>query len=349
MATPSAYLYLGPENGEKDAAIARLRKTLVGAHPSLEEYLFVASKDDEFIDGLSEALTNSGLFSDHSFILLRLSADAKVAALRPVIDWLKAPTSGVTLVVTSNETRVSATLQKLVLKQNQQVFYEMYEDRKPKWVQEFFRTRRLRISAAAVDLLLTMVDNSTDELKEACSRLADYLLQDSSVENTGVTEEDVETYLSFSQGVTAFSIFEHVARGNLNGALLTVHSYMDSEPNKLPQLISAMSWQMRRLLSFSETLSQGMDEATAFLSTTVHGKPSPIKNLKDKGLNKEAVRRYSAENIKMILVALADWDRDIRSWQGDVHQTLCDWYVYRIIVRKGEKSVPPVFASLRTT
>ncbi|WP_169310078.1 DNA polymerase III subunit delta [Parasphaerochaeta coccoides] len=348
MAAPSAYLYLGPENGEKDAAVSRIRNALAGAHPALDEYLFIASKDDESIHGLSEALTNSGLFSDYSFILLRIASEAKVSTLQPVLDWLKEPTPDVTIVLTSDETRVSATLQKLVPKQNQQTFYEMFENRKPQWIQDFFRSRRMGISRGATDLILTLVDNSTDELKEACARLADYLSQDSSAKHSSVTEEDVEAYLSFSQGVTAFSVFEHVARGNLNGALLTIHSYMDAEPNKLPQLLAAMSWQMRRLLSLSENLSQGMNEDEAMQSVVTYGKPVPIRNLKDKGLNKEAVRRYSPEDIKTILVSLADWDRDIRSWPGDMHRTICDAYAYRIIIRKGKKTGLPRFASLRT-
>ena len=79
----------------------------------------------------------------------------------------------------------------------------MFENRKPQWVENFFRKNGFSISPDAVEQILEMVENNTESLKSECSRFF-FCFE----KGTTITSDDVEKILSHNREENAFTLFD---------------------------------------------------------------------------------------------------------------------------------------------
>ena len=94
-----------------------------------------------------------------------------IELLRNWIDGLKSQKyDDVFLFLVSDETSVDKKLENLIPKDNKQVFWEMFENRKEEWLTSFFAKNGYKIHEDAVAAILEMIENNTEALRNECSR-----------------------------------------------------------------------------------------------------------------------------------------------------------------------------------
>ena len=130
---------LGPENGEKDEFLSKLKtsiQTKTGEKP--EEHRFYAFKPEYL--SIVAILRNNALFSKHRIVTLNEAHEVKKKA---DIDVLKSycshPVEDATLILLSNEYRIDRRLSDAIPKENIKIFWELFENRKQAWIIDYFK------------------------------------------------------------------------------------------------------------------------------------------------------------------------------------------------------------------
>ncbi|MFA6688232.1 MAG: DNA polymerase III subunit delta [Sphaerochaetaceae bacterium] len=343
------YLLLGPEAGDKGQRIKDIRAELrqqIGGEPELHRFYPFETENGE----LFSALDNNSLFSDHRLVILSQAEDLSAALTAQLVEYIGHPSSTATLLIVSNETSVSSKLMSAVPKAQTEIFWEMFENRKADWVRTFFRKAGMMIGNNAVDLLLDLVENNTQELKNTCSQLIMFLQSDPQRQDGQVTEDDVDSYIYHSRQESVFSLFEHIARGELERSLATLHVLARSGQGEPVPLIAGLVWQFRRLMSIQMQRKEGTSFSEALAGASVLGQKSPIRRKKDQELYAKACDRYSLDDIRRIIALLSDYDIRTREMGSDMQQPLLEHCLYLIIEKKGIRTTIPVgasFSSLR--
>ena len=114
----------------------------------------------------------------------------------------------------SDETSVDKKLENCVPKDHKRIFWEMFENRKEEWIVSFFRKEGFSVDQEAVETILELVENNTDALRVACSRFV--LLYPPAHR---VTAEDVLNILEHTREESAFTLFDSLTEGDLEGAV----------------------------------------------------------------------------------------------------------------------------------
>lgn len=338
------YLLLGPEAGDKGQRIKDIRAELrqqTGGEPELHRfYPFETENGEMFI-----ALDNNSLFSDHRLVILSQADELSAAQVAQLVEYIGHPSSTATLLIVSNETSVASKLMSAVPKAQTEIFWEMFENKKADWVRTFFRRAGMTINNNAIDLLLDLVENNTQELKNTCSQLIVFLQADPEHQDQPVTEDDIDSYIYHSRQESVFSLFEHIACGELERSLATLQALTRSGDGDAIPLIAGLVWQFRRLLSIQILRKEGSSTQEAMAGASVFGQKSPIRRRKDQDLYAAACNRYSLEDVQRIIALLSDYDIRTREMGSDMQPTLLEHCLYQIIVKKGVLPEPIAAAS----
>lgn len=341
------YLLLGPETGDKGQRIKDIRTELrqqTGGEPELHRfYPFETENGEMFV-----ALDNNSLFSEHRLVILSQADELSAAQATQLVEYIGHPSSTATLLIVSNETSIASKLMSAVPKAQTEVFWEMFENKKADWVRTFFRRAGMTINNNAIDLLLDLVENNTQELKNTCSQLIVFLQADPEHQDQPVTEDDIDSYIYHSRQESVFSLFEHIACGELERALSTLQVLIRGGEGDAIPLIAGLVWQFRRLLSVQVLRKEGASMQEALSGASVFGQKSPIRRRKDQDLYAAACNRYSLEDIQRIIALLSDYDIRTREMGADLQQTLLEHCLYLIIDKKGISTQPLALASFST-
>ncbi|MDR2303594.1 MAG: DNA polymerase III subunit delta [Treponema sp.] len=307
-----AYLFLGPELGEKQDALKLLRESL---GPGLEEHSYYAGETS--LSDVVSALQNGSLFASRRlFTLKNAELIKKKDEVELLAAWMKEKQSDTVLVLISGETSLAKGLENAVPKERKRIFWELFENRKREWVDFFFRRQGLRISEDGIEAILEMVENNTASLSQACLHLA---LMASKEEPVG--EEMVDRWLSHTREESAFSLFGRIARGDLNRALESLHSLLAAKES--PQsILGVLAWCFRKLRDYLALEKAG--------------------NINDSELKKiglgsqrvrqdyiEAGRRYSSADRALSLIA--EYDLLTRNFGAGMEQVLTDTFVVKLM------------------
>jgi len=173
----------------------------------------------------------------------------------------------VTLILVSDGNKVDTKIEKAIPSAQKKIFWEMFENRKKDWVISFFRKKGLTIDYDAVELLLDMIENNTDSMKNDCEKLAFYFK-----EGARITEEDIENFLYHSREENVFTLFEKVCRRDLETSLDVLNSIVLAKETQPVQLLSGLLWQFKNLLNLSSLLSKNTNQSEALLKSNIRGK-----------------------------------------------------------------------------
>lgn len=336
------YLLLGPESGNKSARIREIRALCRekngGEDPEIHRFYPFETEKSEIL----EALVGQSLFNSHSLVVLAEAENLKAAPAADIAAYLAHPNPDATLIITSSETRVAAAISKAVPKGQTEMFWELFEGQKRQWVMDFFRSRRLTITIEAVELLLSLIDNNTQELKIACTQMAQFfqaeLPDEQARQDLEIDEDEVEKFIYHSREESVFTLFEQIANGNLERALDILRTLRLNRDTEMIQLFGGLLWQLRRLYSFKALIEDGDTESQAYFSTTVLGKPAPIKGKKNQQIYSNAAKHYSVPDIERSIITLGETDRLSREMGSSFEQLLGERLIYSIICRGGRSS-----------
>lgn len=248
MAESKVYLFTGPEAGEKSDAINVLREDAVKKNGSIDEYKYYAT-DTRITDVVSQ-LRNASLFSPALFIVLRNAESIKLKSDTDLLsDWVKASSdSPNVLVLVSDENSVDKKLESKIPAANKKIFWEMFENQKPQWLQNFLRKNGYSADAEAIELILDMVENNTESLRSECSRFF-YCFE----KGHRISVSDVEKILAHNRTENAFTLFEAMADSSrspaqrLETSLDILQKIRASRDSNSVALISGLLYSFRQL------------------------------------------------------------------------------------------------------
>ncbi|MDD4142805.1 MAG: DNA polymerase III subunit delta, partial [Bacteroidales bacterium] len=262
------YLLLGPETGNKGIRLKEIRASLrqeFGSDPEIHRFYPFETLNGEIFT----ALHNNSLFSDHRLVILSQAESLQAGQINELAHYIEKPVDTATLVIISALYYLPTKLSKGIPKNQIITFWEMYENRKPDWLRSLFAKAGFAITGDAIELLLELVENNTQELRIIADQLIQFI---ASEKIDTVTEETVEQYIQHTRQESVFSLFEHIATGSYQRVIDVLHALIRSGDGESVPLLAGLTWQFRRLFSIEEILAQGEPWDEASKKASVMGK-----------------------------------------------------------------------------
>ena len=309
-----AWLFLGPEIGEKQAAIDEIRKKLPSGNS--EETVFYAG--EAAIPVIVSKIKNASLFADARLFLIKCAEGVKkkddVELLASCLTSLPDDTF---VILISEETTVAKKLETSVPQGNKKVFWELLDNRKTEWVRDFFRREGFKISAGGVETILELVENNTSALRQECLRLILFLDKDREI-----TAEDAEKWLSHTREESAFTLFSRIAAGDFSRSVESLRTLLAAK--EAPVVIFAgLSYCFRKLMSYLALTEAGITDDFEFRKI---GVSAP-------GMKRDyavAAKRYNSAAAGSCLALTAEYDYRLRASLSFPEQILMGEYLYKI-------------------
>ncbi|MFA6857516.1 MAG: DNA polymerase III subunit delta [Treponema sp.] len=322
------YLYTGPEFGERNTAVQTVKDSMKKKYGVLDEYLFYAT--DTPVARIMTVLQSGSLFSAASCIVLRAAeAVRKKEDVDMIVSWTKnAAESTSALILVSDEISVDAKLDKAVPPAHKKVFWEMFDDRKIPWLNDFFRRNDYTVDDDAAEDILDMVENNTEELRSECSRF--FILFP---KGHNITSQDVEAVLAHNREETAFSLFDTMASGEpayrkFEQSLDVLQKMRLSKDSSSVMLIAGLTSCFRRLEVWHKLNASGQNDD---FNLKING----FSSRKAKSQYSRASQIWSPGQTAAILAQLSSTDMDIRSGGTLIEDILLQRLVYEIVIKKG--------------
>lgn len=323
------YLFTGPEAGEKNEAIANIKEMARKANGTLDEYSYY-TQDIRVLDVISQ-LQNEGLFTQATFITLRNAEQIKASDATLIAEWAKSCSSSPnTLVLVSDENSVDKKIESAVPSNHKKIFWEMFENRKPQWVKDYFRKNGFSVTDSAVEQILEMVEHNTEALKTECSKF--FYCFDKGYQ---VTEKDVEKILSHNREETAFSLFDAMADSTKKQterfatSLEILNKIRLSKESNSVALITGLLYCFRQLRVWHTIHESGAKPGDADL------KAAGFRSKTQISLYSGAAKVWTPNAVSSIIALLSQTDMDIRSTGTALEETTLVLMLYSIVMKNG--------------
>ncbi|MBI9099613.1 MAG: DNA polymerase III subunit delta, partial [Spirochaetaceae bacterium] len=243
----------------------------------------------------------------------------KKSNIDQLIEYCKSPSEDVTLILISDSNKIDSKIEKAIPPVQKKIFWEMFENRKKDWVISFFRKKNLSIDHNAVELLLEMIENNSDSMKNDCDKLAFYFK-----EGARISEEDVENFLFHSREENVFTLFEKVCKRDLESSLDVLGSIVLAKETQPVQLLSGLLWQFKNLLSLSSLLSRNVPQNDALLKSNIRGKKSQKTYM-------SGVRSYTTRELEKIISLIEEYDHRLRTVKTEMQDPIIEMFLYNCI------------------
>ena len=330
MAEPELYLFTGPEAGERNDAIAQLKADARKKNGDIDEYSYYAG-DIRFCDVIAQ-LRNESLFSSATFIVLRNAEEIKLKDDVELLDsWAKASRgSPNTLVLVSEENGVEKKVEAIVPVTHKKIFWEMFEDRKSQWVQNFFRKNGFSVESDAIDEILDMVENNTETLKNECSRFF-YCFE----KGHTVTVDDVDNILAHNREESPFTMFEAMADSSsspaqrLEASLQILQKLRLSRDSSGVALIAGLTYCFRQLAAWHTIHANGANP------TDLQLKIGGFAGKKNQERYARASKIWGPGATASIIALLSSTDMADRESGMALEDTRLTMMIYSIIIKNG--------------
>lgn len=325
------HLLLGPEAGLKAAFVAELQRVAAAEFGEEVEVLRLFPYELDVVDLVANLRTPS-LFSAHQIVLLQEAQDLKASAGSGALaEYCKTPGNEATLVLSSDGYAgdVPAAVTRAVPKARTQVFWEMFEDAKGRWVVQFFRDCEIEISADAADLLLEMVPNNTAELEAQCTLIATFYGRGARLEGA-----HLDRYLYHGKQENPLTLFDRVARRDLQGALESLAIVLLTRRAEPVQLLVALLSQFQKLAELKHLLSSGEPIPSAMHKLRIHSK-------RMQQTYREADDAYDHAEVEAVHAALVEFDSRLRLFSSELTPALLQLAVYHAVVPAGRAALRP--------
>ena len=331
MTEAEVYLFTGPELGEKKEAIEKIKATAKKNNGALDEYTYYAG--DERIQDIVAQLQNVSLFDQVLFITVRNAEQIKLKAdIESILSWINggAKERANTLILTSDENGIERKIEAAVPASHKKIFWEMFENRKTQWLQDFFRKNGFVIAPDAIDQILEMVENNTEALKSECSRFF-YCFDKGHM----ITAEDVDKILSHNREENAFTLFDAMADiskspvQRLESSLGILQKIkMASGDGITANLVAGLGYCFRMLRTWHTMHEKGAMPNDTQLKAAGFSKKNQEKY-------RSAARIWTSGATASILALLASSDMAVRENGNGLEETRLILMLHSIILKNG--------------
>lgn len=323
------YLLLGPEAGEKEQFLLKLKETVKketgGDMEESRYYPFETSMAD-----VVSGIRNGSLFSSHKWVVIPQVELVKRDEASILGEYCAKPSEDATMVLISEngERDIAKAISKHIPKAQIKMFWELFENQKQNWVRSFFRQRNIRIDEETVELILELVENNTQELRRECEKLVLFF-----GESREISHDDVEQYLYHSKEENVFTLFDRFAAGELTQALEVYKKIGLSGESQPVQLLGGLLWQFKRLLALSLLLEDHVPFEEACRGQKIIGK-------RMQRIYRQALQHYNSRDLERIVALAAKTDGDLRGGRSDAQGLAFEMFLYYAMVKKGRLPEP---------
>jgi DNA polymerase III subunit delta len=312
--TSGSWLFLGPEIGEKQAAIEQIRKNISG-RGGLEETVFYAG--ETAVSVMVSAMRNGSLFADSQLFCVKCAEGIKKKEdIDLLSSCLETQASNTFVILISEETSIARALEKVIPPANKRIFWELSDSRKAEWVETFFRREGFKIRKEGIETILELVENNTEALKRECSRLTVFLDKDREI-----TGEEAEKWLSHTREESPFTLFSRIAAGDFSRSLESSRMLLAAKEAP-PAIFAALASCYRKLISYLAIKeSGGGDDDYRKIGVSSPGAKRDYA---------AAGKRYNSTAAEACLALTAEYDMLFRSSLSFPEQILMDRYLFKI-------------------
>ncbi len=329
----SVFVLLGSEHGEKKEYLEKLRAHLskqYGAEP--DRYRFYPAETS--VSEVVRVLRTGDLFAAHRLILVFDAETIKRQdETEALLEYLSHPNEDATLVLMSDAPRLDSKLEtqlkKIVPTERWKVFWEMFENQKKGWLVGYFRKQGLKITAEAAELMLELVENNTEDLRQEADRLC-LIMGAEAVVNA----EDVDRFVYHSKEENVFTLFAAVVERRLAAALEVLQKMALSGNAEPVQVIAGLTWQFRNLYGLKLLEAERYSHSEAFSRLNIRSK----RNQRTYVAGSE---QFTRGELEQILERLVEYDALFRTVRPGVHAGLLQQLMYVIVVRAGAAVASP--------
>ncbi len=316
----NAFLLLGPEIGEKAEFVARIRARLEEANGPAETSRHYAFEMD--LDSVAADLRTESLFSSARLVqILNVEQFSKKDQFETLAHIVLSSGPSKAVVLISDEVRVDKRLDALVAGDQKRIFWELFEDKKQRWVASYLKKLGYGIDGEALELFVELVAGNTIEMGAECDHLVTMLPG-----KREVTSEDVERYIYHSRDETLFTLFNALLSGDAARSLSILAKLHLSGGSQSSSLGSGLVRLFTELLNFRMAVDSGVAPDTYFRQNKILGKRrrSDMQN---------GARRYSAGDLLSILSGLADYEETVRSIGSGLSYCLLELVILAIALK----------------
>ena len=321
-----AYLFCGPDTGEKRRFVERLRARLQRAGGGGELAIERCYPFDTVIVDVVASLRTPSLFAPRRLVVLGQAEALKAADVAVLADYCGEPADGTTLVIETEEFRVAKRLQDAIPASCRRVFWERFPDERRRNVSAFFRERGIRIDDEAVEILSEIVGASSAALEGECAALA-ALQRTLPDDRATLGAEDIDRWVHHSRPESAFTLFDHIGGRDLAMSMRTLQAIMLARQTTASQLLGGLASQFRKAADLQKLLPR-MDRRQAWQALKVSSKRAQTSIAR-------AAERYRAAELQAILRVLAEFDVRIRTAAQQMQLSLLRLLLYYVVARGG--------------
>ena len=318
------YLFTGPEIGERNIAITRVKDNLSKQYGMLDLHNIYAG-----LTPLSQVLSilqTGSLFNNAICVVLNNAHEiTKKDEVEAIITWAKSSMSfPAFLILTSDEISINKSIENVVPKAQKQIFWELFENKKREWISHFFAKEKMKISKEAIDSILELVENNTETLKTSCSHLVLFFDIDKVIK-----AEDIEALLSHTKEETPFSLFDSITHLNLSQSLVIADKLIQVKNTSPIQIIAGLTFCFRRLFDWYFVIKAN----NGFNETAVKNKGFTSKTIIEQ--YKRASKNFSIKDVERILGLLNNIDFEMRLTGTNFQSILLEYLIYLIVKKHG--------------
>ena len=323
------YLYTGPEFGERNDAVEAVKNAHKKKFGDIDEHLFYLQETP--FSQIMTILQSGTLFSNGVCVVCKgAELLKKKDDISMLSEWLEGnPDPSSVLILVSDEVSVDSKVDKLVPAQNKKKFWEMFDNQKVPWLTNFFQKNGYGLNQDAAELILDMIENNTQALKNECSRFFIIFPKDHTV-----TVEDVEKILTHNREESAFTLFNQISQSGepvqkrFENGISILQKIRLSKDSSSVMLIAALSSCFRKLVLWHKVTANGLPDS---FTLKVNGFSSvPMQNQ-----YKNAAKIWTIGQATAILAILASTDMEIRSGGSLMEDILLEKMLYEIVIKKG--------------
>lgn len=323
------FLYTGPEFGERNDAVNSAKESFKKKCGQIDEHSFYLSETP--FSQVMTILQSGTLFSNGVCVVCRNAELLKKKEdIQMIQDWVQTENDSSMLILVSDEISVDTKLTKLVPPSNKKQFWEMFDSKKVPWIMSFFSKNGYRIEQDAAEMILDMVQNNTQDLKNECSRF--FILFPKEHE---ITIKDVESVIADSREETAFTLFKQIADSSLNvqkrfeNGITILQKLKLSKENSSVMIIAGLASCFRKVVLWHEISVNGYepDEDTC----RENGFASKLL----RSQYRSAAKIWTKGQATGILAVLSSTDMEIRENGTLLENVILQKMLYEIIVKKG--------------
>lgn len=328
MSTP-LWLFTGPELGERNTAVGALRTRAEKKYGELDTHVFYAGETSMGI--VLDTVQNGTLFAGARFVIVKnAEAIKKKDDIEVLVEWAAhtRDEQGAFLILLSDEIGIDKKIEALVPQDKKKVFWELFENKKQEWVRRFFAQSKISIEPEAIDVLLELVENNTQALRESCTAISLFFEP-----GTGLTVEKLENVLAHNKEETPFTLFDALSTAHFEYALSIRRKLSLSKESSPVQLIAALAYCFRRLLDWHRLQREGQRDP-------VHLKKAGFISKKAIEQCRNASTRWNEQAVRRIIALLNTTDMKIRTTGNELQGLLLDACLYSIMYKQGEELSP---------